>query len=276
MKNKDYNLNDEPNLPLDNNDQNLFGLPSNYFALFEDKLREKIELQDELEQFPTLASIEKNNVFEVPANYFISNENSLEYKTELDAYLKLQSIKKPVFEGLEEDYKNQLQSSITHKIEIVEELKDYKFLYSLNKENSFVFSENYFEGLAENVKDRIFRGIENKKSIIDIVLDVVFGKAMAFSFGLCLIIGLSVFFYQAPENIMESGDCKTLACLERNEILNNNKVITNFDEDQLMDLVDVNTLNQQLNSKKESLEEVTKTKNINIDSISEDDLLDEL
>lgn len=276
MENNDYNINDEPNLPLDNNDQNLFGLPSNYFALFEDKLREKIELQDELELFPVLASIEKNNVFEVPANYFISNENSLECKTELDAYLKLQLVKKPVFLGLEEDYKQQLQSSITHKIEIVEELKDYKLLYSLNKENSFVVSENYFEGLAENVKNRIFSVNEDRKSFLDIVLDVVFGKAMAFSFGLCLIIGLSVFFYQAPESIIESGDCKTLACLERNEILNNNKVITNFDEDQLIDLVDVNTLNQQLNSREESHEEVTKTDNVNLDSISEDDLFDEL
>jgi hypothetical protein len=276
MKNNDYNLNDEPNFPLENNDKNLFGLPSNYFASFEDKLREKIELQDELEQFPILSSIEKNNMFEVPANYFISSENSLEYKTELDAYFKLQSIKKPVFEGLEEDYKKQLQSSITHKIEIVEELKDYKLLYSLNKENSFTVSENYFEGVATRVKERIFSVNEDRKSIIDVVLDAVFGKAMAFSFGLCLIIGVSVFFYQTPENIIESGDCKTLACLERNEILNNNKVITNFDEDQLMDLVDVNTLNQQLNSKKESREEVTKTDNVNLDSISADDLLDEL
>jgi hypothetical protein len=276
MKNNDYNLNDEPNFPLENNDKNLFGLPSNYFESFEDKLREKIDLQDELEQFPILSSIEKNNMFEVPANYFISSENSLEYKTELDAYFKLQSIKKPVFEGLEEDYKQQLQSSITHKIEIVEELKDYKLLYSLNKENSFTVSENYFEGVATRVKERIFSVNEDRKSIIDIVLDAVFGKAMAFSFGLCLIIGLSVFFYQTPENIIESGDCKTLACLERNEILNNNKVITNFDEDQLMDLVDVNTLNQQLNSKKESREEVTKTDNVNLDSISADDLLDEL
>jgi hypothetical protein len=276
MKNNDYNLNDEPNFPLENNDKNLFGLPSNYFASFEDKLREKIELQDELEQFPTLSSIEKNAVFEVPGNYFICNENSLEYKTELDAYFILQSIKKLVFEGLEEDYKKQLQSSITHKIEIVEELKDYKLLYSLNKENSFTVSENYFEGVATRVKERIFSVNEDRKSIIDVVLDAVFGKAMAFSFGLCLIIGVSVFFYQTPENIIESGDCKTLACLERNEILNNNKVITNFDEDQLMDLVDVNTLNQQLNSKKESREEVTKTDNVNLDSISADDLLDEL
>lgn len=64
-----------------------------------------------------------------------------------------------------------------------------------------------------------------------------------------------------------------MACLERNEILNNNNVISNFDEEQLIDLVDVNSLNKQLNSKKENTETNTKQ---NIDSISEDDILDEL
>lgn len=276
MNNNDYNLNDEPNLPLDNSGKNPFGLPNDYFSNFEENIKKKIELENELQEFPVLSSIEKTKSFIVPANYFELTENSLEYKTELAPYLKLKSVKKLVFAELEEDYKHQLQSSITHKIEIVEELKPYETLYSLDKVNSFVVSEHYFDGVVENVKNRIFSVNENKKSIIDIVLNVVFGKAMAFSLGLCLIIGLSVFFYQAPENIIESGDCKTLACLERNEILNNNKVITNFDDEQLMDLVDVNSLNQQLNLKKESLQVVTKTGNVNVDSISEDDLLDEL
>ena len=273
MKNNDYNLNDEPNLPLDNNGKSPFGLPEDYFSKFEDNLKKKIELENELQEFPVLSSIEKTKTFIVPSDYFISAENSLEYKAELESYSRVQSIEKLVFTNLEEDYKQQLELTINHKVEIVEELKPYQTLYSLDKLNSFTVSGNYFEGLAENVKNRIFSVNENKKSIIDIVLDVVFGKAMAFSFGLCLIIGLSVFFYQAPDNIIESSDCKTLACLERNEILNNNKVITNFDEDQLMDLVDVNTLNQQLNLKKER---VTSDSKQNMDSISEDDLLDEL
>lgn len=273
MENNDYNLNDEPNLPLDNNGKNPFGLPKDYFSKFEDNLKKKIELENELQEFPILSSIEKVKSFIVPANYFESTENSLEYKTELESYSKLQSIKKPVFTGLEEDYKKQLDSAINYKIEIVEELKSYETLYSIDKVNSFVVSENYFESVADRVKEKIYSVKEKNKSIIEIVLEIIFGKTMAFSFGLFLIIGLSVFFYKTPENIVESGDCKTLACLERNEILNNNKVITNFDEDQLMDLVDVNTLNEQLNSKKENTS--TKKKQ-NIDSISEDDLLDDL
>ena len=65
MKNNDYNINDEPNLPLDNNDKSSFGLPSDYFSSFEDKLRKKIEWQDELSDYPSLSSVTKSNVFYV-------------------------------------------------------------------------------------------------------------------------------------------------------------------------------------------------------------------
>jgi hypothetical protein len=73
----------------------------------------------------------------------------LEYKTELESYSNLQSIKKLVDTDLEEDYKQQLELAISHKVKIVDELKPYQTLYSLDKVNSFIVSENYFEGLAE-------------------------------------------------------------------------------------------------------------------------------
>ncbi len=97
---------------------------------------------------------------------------------------------------------------------------------------------------------------------------------MAFSFGLAFILGLSFYFYQSSETIIESGDCKTLACLEKQEILDNN-VITHFDEDQLMDLVDVNSLHKQLNPKKENTSS-SENKNVHSDSVNEEDVLDEL
>lgn len=272
MKNNDYNFNDEPNLPLDNNDQNSFGLPSDYFASFEDKLRKKLESQEELSEFPLLSSITKNNLFVTPADYFATAEHSLEIKAELASYAQLQSIKPFVATKLDADYIHHLKSSINYKIELVEELKEYKTLYSLDKVNPFIASDAYFESIAERVKDRIHASKETKVSVLNSVLDFIFGKKMAFAFGLVTIVSLSIYFYQSQEKPLEMGDCKTLACLERQEILNNNKVISNFDEEQLMDLVDVNTLNQQLNSKKEN----TSKDKMNVDSISEDDLLDEL
>lgn len=266
-------MNDESNIPLNNNGENPFGLPQDYFSKFEDKLKKKLELENELQEFSILASITKSKTFIVPANYFESIEHKFECQTELASYSKLQSFKKPEFTELEEDYKRQLEVSINHKIEIVEELKPYKALYNLDKVNSFIVSENYFEGVVERIKDRVHSAKDNKQSIIEIVLDIIFGKAMAFSFGLLLIIGLSILFYKTPESIVETHDCNTLACLERSEILDNNKIITNFDEEQLIDLVDINTLNKQLNSKKEKVETEKKQ---NLDSISDEDIIDEL
>ncbi|MDF2453280.1 MAG: hypothetical protein K0S26_2784, partial [Bacteroidota bacterium] len=244
-----------------------------YFSKFEDKLKQRLELESELSEFPLLSAIEKSNAFVAPANYFESIENSLEHAAELAPYSRLQSVKPLVFNELEVEYKQHLQSAIYYKIELAEELKSYETLYSLDKVNAFFVSENYFETVGDQIKEKIFRAKETKVSVLDTLLDFIFGKTMAFSFGLTLIIGLALYFYQAPRNIMESGDCKTLACLERNEILNNTKEITNFDEDQLMDLVDVNSLNQQLNS---TNKEKGPSAIQGMDSISEEDLLNEL
>ena len=188
-------------------------------------------------------------------------------------HAKLQSIKPFVPTELEADYIKHLQSCIQYKVELTEELKSYEKLYSIDKVNQFVVYDSYFETFAERVKDKIFATKENKVSVLDSVLDFIFGKKTAFSFGIITVIGLAVYFYKSSEKPLEMGDCKTLACLERQEILNNNKVISNFDEDQLMDLVDVNSLDKQLNSKKETK---VSTEQLNMDSVSEQDILDEL
>ncbi len=275
MEPNDYNLNDEePKLPLDPNGKNTFGLPSDYFGSFEDKLRKKLELQEELNEFPLLSSIPKNNLFTTPTDYFVSAENSLEIKAELAAYTHLQSIKPFVPAELETEYTSCLRSSIDHKIQLAEELKPYEKLYAIDKVNPFIVSENYFESIAERVKDKIYSVKNSKASVLESLLDLVFGKNMAFAFGILFIVSLSLYFYQSSTKPLEMGDCKTLACLERQEILNNNKVISNFDEDQLMEMVDVNTLNEQLNSGSKKTN--TTTDKLNMDSISDDDLLDEL
>lgn len=270
-----HNFENEPDLPLDNNSGNRFGLPSDYFASFEDKLRKKMELQDELNEYPALSSIQKNNVFVIPVNYFQENEKALEHSLELSAYVNLQGIKPVVVNELEADYVKQLMSSVNYKIELADELKSYETLYTIDKVNAFCVEESYFDSVAERVKEKIYSEKENKASILDSVLDFIFGKKIAFAFGLVTIVTLSIYFYKSNETIVESGDCKTLACLERQEILNNTKAISNFDEEQLMDLVDVNSLNKQLNSEKEKSTILTDEK-LNIDSVSEEDLLDEL
>lgn len=283
MKNNDYNLNDEPNLPFDHNGKNPFGLPDGYFSTFEDKLKQKMELESELSEFPLLSSIQKTNVFIAPAGYFQSAENSLEHKTELTSYPNLQAIKTPVFADLTEEYKKELASSLNYKIELAEELKAYERLYNSDKLNVFSVPENYFDTVADRVKERIHAVNHNKASVLGAVFDFIFGKKLALSFSLLLIVGLAVYFNQPAESVIPAGDCKTLACLEKQEILNDHNAISNFDEDQLMELVDVNSLNKQLNlNTKASTGSTTKSDNndhnqpTNLDSVSEDDLLDQL
>ena len=275
MENNDYNINDEPNLPLDNNDQSSFGLPLDYFSSFEDKLRKKMDLEDELVNYPSLSAIKKNNAFSVPLNYFQESLNTIEIKSELVEFTKLQSINPLIQTNLEEDYLTQLKSSINYKIELVEELKEYKNLYAVNKENSFFVANSYFESLADSVKEKIHSRQQERESVLSKILELVFGKRLAFAFGLIAIFTLGIYFYKTTEPVIESSDCKTLACLERQEILSNTKAISNFDDDQLMDLVDVNSLNKQLNTTKENSNTKTEEK-LNLDSITEEDLLEEL
>lgn len=274
MKNNSHN-NDEPNLPLDNNGKNPFGLPADYFSKFEDQLKHKMELENELAGFPLLSSIQKANAFTAPHGYFSAAEHSLEYNTELASYPKLKSVKTPLFTELTEGYQKELQAAINYKIALVDELKPYATLYNLDKVNVFSVPENYFDTLAGYVKEKTHSFSQAKASVLDTVLDFIFGKKLALSFGVILIIGLSIYFNQPGEPIVNTGDCKTLACLERQEILNDNKVITNFDEDQLMDLVDVNSLNEQLNADKQKNKTGAIQKN-DLDSVNEDDLLDQL
>lgn len=274
MKNNSHS-NNEPNLPLNNDGKNPFGLPADYFSKFEDALKHKMELENELASFPLLSSIQKENTFTAPHGYFSVAEHSLEYKAEMASYPKLESVKIPLFTELTENYQKELQAAINYKIELVDELKPYATLYNLDKVNAFAVPENYFDVLAGYVKEKTHSFIQAKASVLDAVLDFIFGKKLALSFGVILIISLSIYFNQPNEPIVNTGNCKTLACLERQEILNDSKVITNFDEDQLMDLVDVNSLNEQLNVGKHKNKTGAIQKN-NLDSVNEDDLLDQL
>lgn len=273
MKNNEHNFDNEPNFPFDENGKNPFGMPLDYFASFEDKLKKKMELENELSEFPLLSSIQKTNAFQAPADYFTISENTLEHTLELVSFQKLQSIKTPDFADLETDYVKQLNTSLVAKIELADELKSYSTLYALDKVNSFAVSDNYFEDLHLKIKEKIHVEKHSSVSIFDTVIDFVFGKKIAFSFGLALVIGLSIYFYQDSKNSLMTNNCQTLACLEKQEILND-KSVNNFDEDQLMDLVNVKSLDKQLKAET-SLTDTLQQEFI-LNNINTDQLLEEL
>jgi hypothetical protein len=274
MKHHDDNLPEDPDFSFNQGEKRPFGLPSDYFSSFEEKLKSRLGAENELSDFPLLSSIQKRQAFEVPANYFSEAQNSLECKTELAAYPELESLTKPIWTALDEVYEKQLSQSLNYKIELAEELKPYATLYKLDKLNAFTVADTYFDTVAGRVKERIYSGNAEQPSVWDQLWNVLFGGRTAWAFGLMLIIGLAFYFDKNTEVVKESSDCKTLACLERDEILNN-KAISNFDEEQLMEMVDVNSLGKQLKSdvaKQDSLSEAS----VILQDTDTDEILDAL
>lgn len=270
MKDNEHNFDEESNLPLGENGKNPFGLPSDYFASFEDKLKKKLEQENELSEFPLLSSLSKINTFSTPENYFASNEAQIE----LSAYPKLQAINKPVVADLDADYLKELQASVSYKIELTEELKEYQLLYQLDKHNPFTVADNYFENLPLQIKERIYSTAQEKLGVLDKVLGFIFGRKLALAFGLVAIAVVSVYLYNASNNAIQNTDCQTMACLEKHDILKD-QVVQNFDDDQLMELVDVKALDKQLNSGIQQTDTLQNEEFI-LDNTNTDQLLEEL
>lgn len=239
-------MHEEPDFSFDRNEKQPFGLPSDYFNAFEEKLRSRMEAETELSEFPILSGIARQTVFSVPEAYFLSSAESLEAKAEIQGYPNLSQVNKRLAPELDSSYADELFHSVNYRVGLADELSPYKTLYNLDKVNGFALDDNYFETLADRVKARVHAAAEVQPTILDRLWLALFNEKISWAFGLVFILGLAIVFTRQEQNLQESGDCKTLACLERDEILNS-KAINAFDEEQLMDLVDVNSLQKQLN-----------------------------
>ena len=269
MNTNEHNFNENQNAPFDKNGKASFGLPSNYFESFESKLRQKLELESELQEYALLSSIHKTNTFTLPKAYFSTLEAKIDFQTELVEFPKLQSIKPNLSFTVDSKYHESFKNNLITKIELTEELSHLSILNSITKQNLFLLPTDYFENLAGVIKEKI-----NKPtvSVLGNLFHFIFSKKMALSFSVVIIAFFSWLLY--PKKITETineGNCKTLACLEKQEILNNAKAISSFDEDQLIELVNIKKLDNQLKSNKKS-----DSKNTIADSFLNDSNLDEI
>ncbi len=271
--NNEHNFDDNHDFSFDDKGKNPFGMPVDYFSSFEDKLKKRLDAENELAEFPLLSSISKHNAFSLPENYFTQAQLTLEYKTELADYKSLSSITKPEFNTIDAEYEQSLLTSIHHKIELAKELKSYSTLYALDKTNPFTVSEVYFESIADNIKEKIYNTKSRPVSIFDTIIDFVFGKKMAYAFGLILICSLVFLFFNKPK-IVNTTNCKTLACLEKQYIISNN-IMTHFDDEQLLELVNVKTLNTQLKQNATPTDS-TQNEEYILDNVNTDQLIEEL
>jgi hypothetical protein len=227
-----------------------FVLPEGYFDSFSSRLINKIEAEQELADYKMLASLKKPLLLSVPKDYFNSLSDILEYKYEISVYSTLSKTSKPVLKSLPTNYFEGLEKKIIDKMELESELKEFSVLSSIKKQNNFKIASEYFDNSAEETKEKIHIKSTNQPTVFRQLVASLFRPQMAIAASLVILIGLSALWYfnrHTDEMITPSGDCHTLACLEKNEILNE-KNIQNFDDENLYEMVDADALDKKMNT----------------------------
>lgn len=243
MENNYDNFQEENFLP-DYGKKNSFVLPKGYFDSLSARILNKIEHEKELAEFKTLSENRKVS-FTIPKNYFATLANTLEYKYELSVFPELASTRKPVLKALPENYFENVEKKIVDKLELESELKEFSVLSSIPKKNNFKTSASYFESKTEDVKEKI-HAEKNKGGVVRQLFATLLKPQMAIAASLILIVGISaIWYFNRKDSTILNADCMTLACLEKNEILNE-KNIQDFDDESLYEMVDEAALDLQL------------------------------
>lgn len=221
----------------------VFVVPATYFETLTKRILNRIELEEEMSAFAVLSSIGKVNTFDIPENYFEQAEPSV--ADELAQYELLNKIPKPQAVSLPADYFEQLRDDIVYKKELAEELKELTTLYNIEKQHVFAIPENYFDTVADHVKEKV-HAVPSHISIIEKIMTLIVKPRVVVAYSLiAIMLVASVWYFNKPDVIVSDGDCKTLACLEKRELLNEHNV-NDFDEENLYDLVDVEALSDNL------------------------------
>ncbi len=249
--------------------QDGFELPEGYFDAFSTRLFHRLGQESELSEFKLLSAIPKIQVFQVPEHYF----NQLECKTELLPMRELTALKKQQEELMPapEAYFEQVESKVRQRLVLREELKAFKKLGALEKTQPFVVDDHYFDTLDIRVKERLFA---RRESVWDRVLDFIFSRKLAYSFSMVLLLGLSLWFMFYRNN-PGTAPCNTLACVEKQELLNSS-YMGDIDEETLIDMVNDKNLADTLNLKQNSKGLNKQEFDYILDNVDADKLMDEL
>lgn len=256
MSNNYNNDSEKEDFLFSKNKELPFTVPEGYFESFAVQLINKMDVMEELAEFSTLSAVPKQLLYTVPRNYFTSTENLLDYKYELSAFPLLDKIHNPLLKPLSEDAFDNLSLKIQEQIELLDELKSYHTLYAIDKTNGFSVSPGYFENAAEDIKNAIHSDAHYTPSVIERIIGFILKPKVALAYSVIFLLGIFSIIYFNNSTKELPGDCKTLACLEKNELLNDNNV-SDFNDEDLYDMVDVNELDKQLSggAEKDSLNE---------------------
>lgn len=159
-----------------------------------------------------------------------------------------------------EDYFSGFENKILKKIELESELEEFKVLSSIQKTNSFDVPAGYFDASLECLNNlRI--SLASKKTFFTRLQEILFKPRFSFSYILIFLVGLS-FYYYFSENKKEQNTCETLACIDKDEILNY-ALDLNIDQHQIEEWVSVDSL-------------YTDIKNVPEDVVTDDELTGEI
>lgn len=240
-----YDNSSEENFLPGQGKKNSFVVPEGYFDSLSARILNKIEHEQELAEFKTLSATRQSK-FAVPQNYFSSLANILKCKYELSVFPELSKVPKPILKSLPDGYFENLDKKVADKMEFENELKGLPILSSIEKKNSFKLVPDYFENSTDEIKEKIYATDTNSENVFRQIVITLFKPQMAIAASLILIVGIStILYFNRKDSALQIGDCKTLACLEKNELLNENN-INDFDDENLYDMVDVEILDKQM------------------------------
>jgi len=226
--------------------KNPFALPAAYFERLPGRIVAKMEAAEELKEFDTLAAINRKLVFTVPVNYFIASANLAEYRYELAAFPQLSAVKRSRVEELQTDYFADFEAKMAKRLLQNAELEEFAALNAIEKKNTFAVTPDYFDTVAGNVKEKYYAAERSRVPVFEKIWQFVFNPRVAVSFAAVVVIGIAtVWNASQTDHVLPAGDCKTLACLEKNELLNE-QTLRDFDDENLYDMVDVDALDEQL------------------------------
>lgn len=251
MENNYDNLSEE-NFLSEMDKKNSFAIPKGYFDSFSTHLLNRLEHEQELAEFKILAATNRQLKFAVPQNYFSSLANILEYKYELSVYPELTKVAKPALKPLPADYFEALDKKLMDQYELSSELKEFPILSSIEKKNKFQLAPNYFENSLDAVKEKTHSSTRITPGILEQLFSIFLKPKMVFAMAFVLIIGFTTLWnFNTTDITIPTGDCKTVACLEKNELLNDNTV-NDFNDENLYEMVDVEKLDKKISGENTS------------------------
>lgn len=171
--------------------------------------------------------------FSLPIDYFhnnaISIANKIDWLDEQKAFPKLNSIRNKSVFKIPESYFNEAS--------IKSEFLNSPILFKINKHNSFITPENYFER-NESYLFNLLKPLPKTRIIR------LYKKTFALAAAI-LLITFSVYLYRQLFQTKKPDDCMTLACIEKRDLLKSRQ-LENLENEELYELINVTKLEKKL------------------------------